>query len=180
MSKRSLVVAALTVLFSLPAMAAVQKTGSSDASFTGKGPAGFKLEGKTQELNLQDAGSTVKIIVPLANLKTGIDLRDQHMREKYLEVQKYPDAVLEVPWSAITLPEDGKSVSGKAQGKMTLHGKTKDVSFSYTVKRTGASYTASGSVPLNIKEFDIHVPNYLGVTVKPDIETQVAFGFTKS
>ena len=179
MSKRSLVVA-LAVLFSFPTLAAVQKTGTSDASFTGKGPAGFKLEGKTQELNLQDAGGAVKIIVPLANLKTGIDLRDKHMREKYLEVQKHPDAVLEVPWSAITLPEEGKSLSGKAKGKMTLHGKTKDVTFSYTVKRTGATYAATGSVPLNIKEFDINIPSYLGVTVKPDIDTNVAFSFTKS
>jgi polyisoprenoid-binding protein YceI len=161
-------------------MPALQKTGSSDASFIAKGPIGFKLVGRTQELNLQDAGSTVKIIVPLTHLETGIDLRDQHMRDKCLEVQKYPDAVLEVSWSAITLPEDGKSVSGKAQGKMTLHGKTRDVSFTYAVKRTGSRYAASGSVTLDIRPFDIHVPSYLGMTVKPDIVTHVTFGFTMS
>jgi polyisoprenoid-binding protein YceI len=175
-----LTLSALLVLPALSALAAVEKKGESSAAFTGKGPAGFKLEGKTQELKLQDDGQVLKVIVPLANLKTGIDLRDRHLREKYLEVQKYPDAVLEVPWASLQLPEDGKSTSGKGKGKMTLHGKTKEVSFSYTVQRSGNTYQVTGNTPLNVKDFDITIPSYMGVTVKPDIETVVSFTATKS
>jgi hypothetical protein len=169
----------LTALLSLPVLAAAQKKGDSSATFNAKGPAGFKLEGKTSDLKLQDDGQMLRIIVPLANMKTGIDLRDQHMREKYLEVQKYPDAVLAVPWSEIKLPADGQSSSAKGKGKMTLHGQTKDVTFSYTVQRKGSDYQVTGNTPLNIKEFGIDIPSYLGVTVKPDIETIVAFTATK-
>jgi len=122
----------------------------------------------------------LKVVVPLENMKTGIDLRDRHMREKYLEVQKYPNAVLEVPWSEIKLPEDGQSVTAKAKGKMTLHGKTQQVPFTYTVQRKGNDYQVTGNTPLNIKSFGIDIPNYMGVTVKPDIETIVSFTATKS
>jgi polyisoprenoid-binding protein YceI len=184
MTKRSSLTALLLTLTALlaaaPAQAAVEKKGDSSATFNGKGPAGFKLEGKTSDLKLEDDGKVLRIIVPLANMKTGIDLRDRHMREKYLEVEKYPDAVLEVPWSEIKLPEDGQSTTAKGKGKMTLHGKSKDVTFSYTVQRKGNDYQVTGNTPLNIKDFGIDIPSYLGVTVKPDIETIVSFTATKS
>jgi len=184
MTKRASLMALLLTLAALlaaaPAQAAVEKKGQSSATFNGKGPAGFKLEGKTSDLKLEDDGKVLRIIVPLANMKTGIDLRDRHMREKYLEVEKYPDAVLEVPWSEIKLPEEGQSTTAKGKGKMTLHGKTKDVTFSYTVQRKGNDYQVTGNTPLNIKEFGIDIPSYLGVTVKPDIETIVSFTATKS
>src|SRR5438132_5755067 len=101
--------ATLVVALSFSAFAAVSKSGDANVTFSGKGPAGFKIEGKTAELTVKDDGKAVTFVVPLATLKTGIDLRDRHMREKYLETDKYPNAVLEVPWSAIKLPEDGKS-----------------------------------------------------------------------
>ena len=170
----------LATLLAVPAFAAAQKKGDSSAAFTGKGPAGFKLEGKTTDLKLEDDGKVLKVIVPLENMKTGIDLRDRHMREKYLEVQKYPNAVLEIPWSEIQLPADGQSTSAKGKGKMTLHGKTQEVPFTYTVQRKGNDYQVTGNTPLNIKSFGIDIPNYMGVTVKPDIETVVSFTATKS
>ena len=48
--------------------------------------------------------SNVVITVPLANLSTGIGLRDHHMKEKYLEVQKYPSATLTIARSALKFP----------------------------------------------------------------------------
>ena len=32
------------------------------------------------------------VVIPLTTLTSGIDVRDEHMKNKYLEVQKYPDA----------------------------------------------------------------------------------------
>ncbi|MFY0567448.1 YceI family protein [Archangium lansingense] len=172
-------VCVLWLLTALPAMAQVERVGDATARFNGKGPGGFKLEGTTHELSIKDDGQTVTYVVPLATLKTGIDLRDRHMREKYLQTDKYPDAVLVVPWSAIRLPESGQAVTQTVTGQLSLHGKTKDVPVTYTVRRNGEVYETTGSVPLNIKDFGIDIPSYLGVTVKPDIETSVAFSFKR-
>jgi polyisoprenoid-binding protein YceI len=168
------------VLVSVPAFAGAVKTGEAVASFSCKGPAGFKLEGKATALDLVDDGKAMKVVLPLSTLKTGIDLRDKHMREKYLEVEKYPDAVLEVPAEAISLPPDGQSVSGHANGKLHLHGKTKDVVFTYTVKRAGAIYSVDAQLPLNMKDYDINIPSYLGITLQPDVQTNVVFQFTRT
>ena len=168
------------LLLATPSLAGVERTGAANATFTGKGPAGFKLEGKTDQLSIKEEGDKVLFSLPLSTLKTGIDLRDTHMREKYLQVDKYPNLVLEVPWSAIKLPEDGQTATQTVPGKMTLHGQTKDVSVTYTVKRTGDVYETSGKVPLNLKDFGVDIPSYLGVTVKPDIETLTTFSFKKT
>ena len=164
------------LLLVLPMLAAATRlTGQPTAGFHGRGPGGFGVDGKTDQLRIDDDGTTLKITVPLATLQTGIGLRDKHMREKYLQVDKYPDAVLEVAWSSVKLPGDGQTGEGTAPGKMTIHGKTKDVQAKYRIVRTGNQYQVTGNVPLNLKDYDIDVPSYLGVTVQPDIETSVSF-----
>jgi len=166
--------AALLLVFPLLA-AATKVTGEPSAGFHGRGPGGFGVDGKTNQLRIEDDGTTLKITVPLATLHTGIGLRDKHMREKYLQVDKYPDAVLEMPWSAVKLPGDGQTGEGTVPGKMTIHGKSKDVKAKYRIVRTGNRYQVTGNVSLNLKDYDIDVPSYLGVTVQPDIETSVSF-----
>jgi polyisoprenoid-binding protein YceI len=166
----------VTLLLALPLLAAATRvTGEPTAGFRGRGPGGFSLDGKTRQLRVEDDGKVLKIVVPLAGVQTGISLRDRHMRERYLEVDKYPDAVLEVPWSAVKLPEDGQTSEGTAPGKMSLHGKSHDVQVKYRIVRTGNRYQVTGNVPLNITDYGIEVPSYLGITVQPDVEASASF-----
>ncbi|HSP18568.1 MAG TPA: YceI family protein [Myxococcaceae bacterium] len=166
----------LAVLAAVPLLsAATQVTGEPSASFRGRGPGGFSLEGKTHQVRVEDDGKELKIIVPLSGLQTGIALRDRHMRERYLEVEKYPDAVLSLPWSALKLPEDGRTVEATAPGTMTLHGKSHEVQVRYRLSRSGSTYQASGSVPLDIRDYGVDIPSYFGVTVQPAIEISATF-----
>lgn len=157
------------------AFAAFTRTGTPAVAFHATGPAGLKIDGKTAELEVSDSDGKVKISVPLANLDTGISLRNRHMREKYLEVGKYPRAELVVERSALKLPADGTEATGTATGQMTIHGQTKPVPFKYSARLSGGTYAVNGSAHINIKEFGIEVPSYLGVTVKPDVDIDVRF-----
>jgi polyisoprenoid-binding protein YceI len=178
MPRRASLAALLIVLPLL--VAATKLTGEPTAGFHGRGPGGFGVDGKTHELRVEDDGTTLKITVPLAGLQTGIGLRDKHMREKYLQVDKFPDAILQVPWSGVKLPGDGQTGEGSAPGKMTLHGKSKDVQVKYRIVRTGTRYQVTGNVPVNLKDYDIEVPSYMGVTVQPDIDASAAFTAERS
>lgn len=166
----------LAVLAALPLLSGATKvTGEPTAGFRGRGPGGFTLEGKTHQLRIEDDGTMLKVIVPLSELQTGVALRDRHMRERYLEVAKYPEAVLALPWSAVKFPEDGRSLESTAPGTMTLHGKSHEVQVRYRLARSGASYQVSGTVPLDIRHYGIEMPSYFGVTVQPEIEASVSF-----
>jgi polyisoprenoid-binding protein YceI len=170
-----LFVAALVSSVTLAAAAALTKAGTADITFRAVGPAGLKIDGKTSDFEARDDGTNVVFAVPLANMTTGIALRDKHMREKYLEVQKYPKAELTVARSAIKFPADGGEVRGEAPGTMSIHGVTRPTTVAYTARRRGDTYDVSGTTRINIKDYKIDVPSYLGVTVKPDVDVAVRF-----
>jgi polyisoprenoid-binding protein YceI len=165
----------LTLLLPTLAYAALARTGDASVVFVALGPAGLKIEGKTSDLDLSERDGKVTVSVPLANLDTGIALRNKHMREKYLEVAKFPRAELMVDKASLKVPSEGAEATGTTTGSMTIHGQSKPVTFQYTARLSNGTYSVTGSTHLNIKDFGIDVPSYLGVTVKPDIDVSVRF-----
>jgi polyisoprenoid-binding protein YceI len=156
------------------ARAALSSATDSHVTFEGKGPAGFKVTGTTTDLSVAEGDGNVVVTVPLANLNTGIDLRDHHMREKYLEVPKYPSAVLTIARSALRVPAGGERIEADAPGTLTLHGQTHPVSVHYDAKQEGPAYLAHGRFHINMNDYGINVPSYLGITVKPDIDVNAS------
>jgi polyisoprenoid-binding protein YceI len=164
--------------FSVAAHAKLSKVNGPDVSFTLIGPAGMKIVGTGNELKVTDDGAAVKVTVPLANMKTGISVRDKHMHEKYLQSSSFPSADLSVPRASLKIPAAGSNVAQDAAGTLTLHGKTKPVNFHYTSSREGTKFKVHGSMHLNMNDFGIEVPSYLGVTVKPDVDVVAQFEVT--
>lgn len=148
-------------------------TGHGLANFVAHGPAGMKIQGQSQELTASSDDERVVVSVPLKSLATGIELRDRHMRED-LQVDKFPLVALSVRKSLIKVPAAGGEVSGEAPGELTLHGQTRPVTIRYrAVQKDGTD--VSGSVRINLKEFGVEVRTYLGISVKPDVDVDVAF-----
>jgi polyisoprenoid-binding protein YceI len=167
----------LLLLVALPAAAtaALKARPPSQVTFVALGPAGLRIEGKSTDLQVTDRPDALVVTVPLARLETGISLRDQHMKEKYLEAQKYPNAQLAVSRTAIKFPPDGKTTEGTVPATLALHGKSKTVPVHYRATRQGRSYEVKGDLKVDFREFGIEIPNYLGATVKPPVEVNVAF-----
>jgi polyisoprenoid-binding protein YceI len=154
--------------------AKLAKSGASDVSFTAIGPAGMKIVGTTSDLNVNDDGTTITFTVPLGNLTTGISLRDKHMKEKYLQVPQYPNATLKVPRAGIHLAK-GAAGSGDAPGTMSIHGKENPVTVHFVVNPSSGALDVTGNTTVNIKDYGVDVPSYLGVTVKPEVGIAVHF-----
>lgn len=126
-------------------------------------PAG-SFSGKTDEVKGEAylTGDTVRaenIVVKLKNLKTGIELRDKHTTEKYLEVEKYPEAILV---SAI-----GKD--GKGKGKLKIKGIEKDVEGTYKIE--GNELMAD--FPVKLSEYGIKGIKYMGVGVNDEVKLHI-------
>ena len=139
------------------------------------GPGGLKIRGTTPELSVSEGDGKVTVKVPLAKLTTGISLRDRHMREKYLEVGKYPDAVAVVPRSGLEFPAKGATVKSKVNGTMAIHGVSQPVKLKYTATNNNGAIAVDGSCKLDMREFGINVPTYLGVGVDPKVDVDVKF-----
>ncbi|MGO9832417.1 MAG: YceI family protein [Myxococcaceae bacterium] len=144
-------------------------------TFSCVGPGGLHFEGTGHELTTTGKGDTLVVSVPVASLTTGIGVRDSHMQEKYLESDKFPTAELVVPRAGLSFPEDGRSVEATAAGTLTIHGTARPVTFHYKAARKGNSYDVQGDVHINMNDYDITTPSYLGVSVRPPVDIQVAF-----
>ena len=176
--------AAVAVVLSTAALADAKLAKTSDeatATFHGVGSvAGMKIDGSTNEVNVTDDGTNVKIIVTLGKLDTKIALRNDHMRNKYLEVGTYPTTELTVARSAIKFPAQGASSSGDAAGTLKLHGKEHAVTVHYAAGNSGGKITVKGSAHINMNDYGIVVPTYAGVTMKPDVDLEIQFVATDS
>jgi polyisoprenoid-binding protein YceI len=162
------------VLTSVLAAASLVDAGDGHFGFLATGPAGLKINGSTSEFKANEAGGTLTISVPLGNLKTGIGLRDKHLRG-YLDTAHHPKAKLKVERSKLTFPGDNQTKTASAVGQLTLRGVTRNFPFSYKVKRTGIDYHVQGLGSLDIRDYGIAVPCYLGVCVEPQVKLKVRF-----
>jgi polyisoprenoid-binding protein YceI len=122
------------------------------------------------------------LAVDLRTLDTGITLRNEHLRETYLEVDKgqgYDQAtVSEIELNGLNAdaPAGGK---GSFTGSLTLHGVTQMVTGPVDVRHAGAGLRVQASFPVNLSDFGIREPRYLGIGVKNTVQVQVAFAVSQ-
>ena len=137
------------------------------------GPAGLRIQGKSAEVSVEEDASALTFKVPIAPIDTGIGLRDRHLREM-LEVEKFPDAILRVPRSEVTFPKEREPAEGTAKGDLTLHGQSRPVDVHYRAEVGAGGITkVQGALQVDLREFEIRSPSYLGVTVAPVVEVKV-------
>lgn len=139
-----------------------------------------KTEAVSGEVSLgSDPPGSLKgaLSVDLRTLKTGIGLRDRHMRDNYLEVAKGPGfetATLE----GIQIEKlDGKTTFN---GTLVLHGERRAVSGLATIARQGGGYTVEAEFPVRVSEFNIPKPSYLGVGVQDQVRIKIALTVSSS
>lgn len=111
---------------------------------------------------LQDGKYRAKnIVVDLNSMETGLDLRDEHGKNKYLEVKKYPQAVL----------VEAIGANGVGKGRLKFHGKENIVTGTYKVTNSGKSLSADFIVKLS--SFGIADINYKGIGVEDEVRVEV-------
>src|SRR5437762_1154648 len=112
----------------------------------------------------------LEFAVQLATLQTGIELRDRHMRDEVLEVQRFPVATLRVP----NAPLATASTSGTTRAELTVHGQTHPMEVSFQVAQRGG-YDVTATFRMDLRDYGMTAPVYLGVKVKPEVDVSADF-----
>jgi polyisoprenoid-binding protein YceI len=117
-----------------------------------------------------------ELSVDLSTLQTGIALRDEHMREKYLEVGKGP-AFEAAKLADIRLEGTEANPVGKARfrGMLTLHGQTREVTGTAAIRQGSKGLQVQANFPVKVSAFAIPTPSYLGVGVRDEVSVTVNF-----
>lgn len=145
-------------------------------------PAMIKINGEGQ--GVEGALSAVKTAVSgtltmdLNTLTTKIDLRDEHMKNKYLEVSKFPKATLEL--SNLELPIEVAKLTDKEtavpfKGKFTFHGKISEVTGTAKVSKKANDLLGSAEFTFKITDHLDTLPTWLGVKVAENVTVKTQF-----
>jgi len=126
---------------------------------------------------------TGEITFDLATLDTGIEMRNSHMKDKYLEIGRFPQAKLKL--TEVTLPSswsmDQPEIKDAAfKGLLTLHGIEKPVSGTFSASKNGSGIGVDAKFTTKITDFGIEIPKYLGITVADEVNMQVAMSELKT
>lgn len=106
-----------------------------------------------------DVVTAENIVVNMKSIETGIGLRDNHARNKYMEVEKYPEAIL----------IKGTGKGGVGTGTLRFHGVEHEVSGKYLV--SGGTVTAT--FPIKLSDFKIGDVSYKGIGVEDTVNVAI-------
>lgn len=143
-------------------------------------PALLKIKGQglgpEGDLNLNDQKVIGKLTFDVSSLNTGIGLRDEHMKRKYLEMEKYPRAELDLQEMNLPAMSDGQGPqSTPFKGNLLLHGTTRPIEGISEVELKKDEYHVKAKFNLDLKDFKIEIPSYSGITVASSVEVEINF-----
>ena len=176
---RTLFAASFVVLLAAPALAGPGIAGKPKVVFHAEGSPGFlTFDGVTRELAVTESGGNLVFTVPMNTVETGISLRDQHMRETYVQTARFPDVVLTVPKGEVQWPEEGGRSEGTVQATFEAHGVSLSVPVTYDIKSAKGTFKIKATFPFDTSAHGIAIPEYLGVTIKPAMQAEVNLELT--
>jgi polyisoprenoid-binding protein YceI len=121
---------------------------------------GGKLVG---DVTVLDGKATGTFSMPWADVKTGIETRDDHMKNKYLDVKTNPDVKFVLkPWTISEKESD-------FEGDLTVKGVTKPVKGKAALK-AGHFHAV---MPVKISDYPIGKVEFNGVGLKDEVTVTV-------
>ena len=135
-----------------------------------------KTEQMTGQLVLEKKIITAQTAIDLSSFTTGMALRDQHMKNKYLEVEKFKEATLKInPISVLSESTPFKLSNVKFDGMLKLHGVEKPISGTASIDSTNGMMAVDASFSVNTEDYKISTPSFAGLTVANNVDIKVKF-----
>jgi polyisoprenoid-binding protein YceI len=114
---------------------------------------------------MQVAGDTVeevRIEADLAQLASNETRRDNAIRQRGLESERFPTAILELtePIQLASAPVQGQEVRGQGKGRLTVHGVTREVELDLRGRWSGETIQVVGQLPVKMTDYQIEPPRF--------------------
>jgi polyisoprenoid-binding protein YceI len=119
-------------------------------------------------------GSEFYLEVDLASIDTGIGLRDRHMRDNYLETDRFPFATFAGVFGSVT--EGGAGVYAvTGRGAMTIHGVSRETLIPCEVQSVGDGYRVRCAFQVLLSDHDIEIPKVMFMKLANEIRLELDF-----
>lgn len=161
----------------------LKKEGSTRFLAIGR-PSALRIVGKGAapegKIEVSGGKATGQIAVDLSTFTTENGLRDRHMKEKYLEVDKAANKTARLTIQECAVPPDffnGASATAAGlpfKGTLSLHGEERSVEGSVSLSRDASAIRGDAKFEVKISDYKIAVPSFAGITVAENVQIEVA------
>lgn len=130
-------------------------------------------ENKTVSAVLNTANGEIAVLALMKGFRFKVALMEEHFNESYAETDKYPKATFTGKIEGLDVNK--LSASGKnytITGDLTLHGKTRKVTDTAMVSKSGNTITVTGSFMVKPQDFDIEVPKVISKKIAEQVNIE--------
>jgi polyisoprenoid-binding protein YceI len=121
------------------------------------------------------SGARATVVVPVSSIRTGIDLRDEHLRgDKWLDADNHPEIRFELDRveGPSQLARD-EEIGAKLHGRFTARGVTRPVVANARLKWTGSAVEVKARFQVKLSDHGIEIPNVVRLKVANEITVRV-------
>lgn len=142
--------------------------------FTSKAPL-TTFKGKSDKLaGLVDLNKNmIDFYVDLATIDTGIDMRNKHMRNRYLETEKYPFAEFTGELISEVDPARSDTQHVQVKGEFTIHGISRERTIDGKIYINGDKLYLEASFNVLLKDHDIDRPKVVFYELAEDQDVYI-------
>lgn len=143
-------------------------------------PAFLKIDGKGEGPtgNIQVEGNKMsgEMTFALKTLDTGIELRDEHMKDKYLKIKESPTATLKFSNQELNTAFDTSAMQLKGpaiKATLTLNKVSKELSVDWKSENKGSELLVTSNFSIKLSDYNIEIPEYAGIKVADEVKVEV-------
>jgi len=110
--------------------------------------------------------------VDLTTLDTGIGLRNRHMRDNYLETNKYRYAFFQgkIDNSEAILKDE---YSVEVNGTMFIHGVTNEITINGLIKKIDLGFYIETEFPISLVDYNVDIPQLMFMKIDEVMQLQL-------
>ena len=137
-------------------------------------------ENKTVSAAFDTATGDIAVLALMKGFRFKVALMEEHFNENYVESDKFPKATFKGKVEGLDvskLTADAKTYT--ITGDLTLHGKTKKISDTAKISKSGNTITITGAFEVKPGDFAIEIPSVVSKKVADKISITYKFQLVK-
>lgn len=141
----------------------------------------IQADNKTVTAIFDSQSGAIQFSVTMKSFHFEKALMEEHFNENYVESDKYPNATFSGQIeniSAIDFKKNG-NYSSPINGKLTIHGVTKEVSASATFEVKGSAIVGVSEIMVNPEDYNIEIPSVVREKIAKELMVSINMNFAE-
>ncbi|MCF6132888.1 YceI family protein [Flavobacterium wongokense] len=152
----------------------VTKTGK--ITFEASVPAFEEIKAKNESTTvvLNPATGEIASLALIKGFRFKVALMEEHFNENYMESDTYPKATFKGKIENFDVSKlTAAAQSYTIKGKMEMHGKTKDITITASIKKSGDGVDIDSNFTLNTDDYGIDIPSVVSKKVSKKVSVKL-------